>query len=61
MYRILRLLFCGYWHDKPKHVCDRETIEILAKKTHHWGSSTTSKVYVLQCNGCGTISQTEVR
>lgn len=64
MLRLLRLLFMGYWHDKPQkpeHICKRETVEVLLNKYNHRFDTYTSKVYVQRCTGCGKMSHYEVR
>lgn len=61
MLRLLRLLFLGYWHDKPKHFCTLEPVEVLHNKvTRYDGSWRTSKVYVQRCTGCGKLNHYEV-
>lgn len=64
MFRLLRLIFMGYWHDKPEpeqHLCRLEIIQELNKNSLRMGNNCTSKVYVNRCKDCGQISHYEVK
>ena len=62
MWRIIRLLFTGRWHGKPKHICTFVPVETLNNKvTKASGTWYTSKVYVQRCTDCGRMYHYEVR
>lgn len=60
MYRLLRLIIAGYWHDKPKHMHKWETQETLYKAPRHGTNGFSSKTYVLRCSDCGDICKREI-
>lgn len=61
MLRLLRLIFMGYWHDRPEHQCRNEIVEELIKNSMRMGDRVTSKVYVNRCKDCGAVSHYEVK
>lgn len=61
MWRIIRLLFLGYWHDKPVHQHKWIKVEEYKKDIRTIsGLTNTTMVYVLQCSECGEIKQKEI-
>lgn len=62
MWRIIRLVFLGYWHDKPVHQHKWVKIEKFEKsvKTIYGDVTRKSMLYVLQCSECGEIKYTEI-
>lgn len=65
MWRILRLIFMGYWEDKPRqrvHTCTLTPVEVINNKvTKYDGSWRTSKIYVQRCTECGRMHHYEVK
>lgn len=64
MWRIIRLIFMGYWVDKPKPKgCTHEYVPVesfMNKTTRASGSWSNSKIYVNRCCRCGVMYHYEV-